>query len=165
MTCGCALGATQALRGINLPRITVAGGGSSFQRSTNAATQDIGEDGDDAREYSPATAEQQPPLEATRDMDQGQSEYVMLEGKLLLMFFSWMLTCSRQQVLHYYLQSCSSIQYFSFRLSVLLLLLQCCGAILLLLYAIMSILLFSMLLSSNFRIFNSDLYDAYYSIA
>jgi hypothetical protein len=55
-----ALGATQALRGRNLPRIAVAGAGSSSQpqqtyvrtrkRSRNTAAQDIGEEDSDDQE-------------------------------------------------------------------------------------------------------------------
>uniref|UniRef100_A0A804QC43 Uncharacterized protein n=1 Tax=Zea mays TaxID=4577 RepID=A0A804QC43_MAIZE len=83
-----ALGVTQALQGRNLPRLAAAGAASSSRpqrtyvrtskRSRNAAAQDIGEDDSDAQQDGNATADeeeqQEQPLEATRDMDQVESE-------------------------------------------------------------------------------------------
>jgi hypothetical protein len=83
-----ALGATQVLQDRNLPRLAVAGAASSSRpqrtyvrtrkRSRNAATQDIGEDDSDAQEDGNATTDaeeqQEQPLEATRYMDQDESE-------------------------------------------------------------------------------------------
>jgi hypothetical protein len=77
-----ALGATQALRGRNLPRIAAAGAGSSSQPqrtyvrirkcSINTTAQDIGEEDNDDQEddVAAAQAEQQQTQEATGYMDE-----------------------------------------------------------------------------------------------